>query len=359
MPGKHTERAFEDAIEHGLLQGGWTKGDPRTFDRERALQPDDFFAFVEATQPQIWNELRKQHGAAFEASVLDALVKSLDSRGSLDVLRHGFKFFGKQIDCAYFKPAHGLNPDILARYEKNRTVATRQVRFIVGQDASIDLMLSLNGIPVATAELKNPLTAQNVEHAIAQYRARDPRSPIFQFKKRALVHFAVDPDLVYMTTRLAGEDTAFLPFNRGRDGGAGNPEHPSGYRTAYLWEEVWQRDSFLDIVGAFLHVLVEEKKVGGKKVKTETVVFPRHHQLDAVRKLQSAARQDGPGHSYLIQHSAGSGKSNSISWLAHRLASLHDAKDRKVFDCVVVVTDRRVLDKQLQDNIYPPLRSLG
>lgn len=353
MVGRHTESAFENAIEHSLLStGGWLKGDPRTFDRERALQPADFLAFVQASQSQLWAELKKQHGAALETAVLDTLAKSLDSRGTLEVLRRGFKFYGKQMDCAYFKPAHGLNPDILAKYAKNRAVLTRQVRFIPDQDDSIDLLLSLNGIPIATAELKNPLTAQNVEHAIAQYRQRDPRQLLFQFKKRALVHFAVDPDLVYMTTKLAGADTTFLPFNRGLDGGSGNPVHPGGYRTTYLWEDIWQRDSFLDIVGAFLHVLVEEKQIGSRKVTTEAVVFPRYHQLDVVRKLQAAARADGPGKSYLIQHSAGSGKSNSISWIAHRLASLHDNQDRKVFDSVVVVTDRRVLDKQLQDNIY-------
>jgi type I restriction enzyme R subunit len=358
MPGKHTERAFEDAIENSLVtNGGWTAGDPAAFDRERALHPADFFAFVEATQTDLWTDLRAQHGAGLESGVLDTLTKSLESRGMLDVLRHGFKFFGKKIDCAYFKPAHGLNPDILAKYAQNRLVATRQVHFAPvddkDQDKSLDLMMSLNGLPIATVELKNPLTHQDVQDAIAQYRKRDPRHALFQFKKRALVHFAVDPDLVYMTTKLAGDATSFLPFNRGAaDGSAGNPEHPGGYRTTYLWQEVWQRDSFLDIVGRFIHVLKEEKVRAGKKVEEEKVVFPRYHQLDAVRKLEAAARTDGPGSSYLIQHSAGSGKSNSIAWLAHRLASLHDAGDKKVFDSVVVITDRRVLDKQLQDNIY-------
>jgi type I restriction enzyme R subunit len=358
MPGKHTERAFEDAIEHSLVTtGGWVAGDPKTFDRERALHPTDFLTFVQTTQTDLWDDLRKQHGESLDAGVLDAITKSLESRGVLDVLRHGFKFYGKKIDCAYFRPAHGLNSDILAKYAQNRLVATRQVHFAPAddkdEDKSLDLMLSLNGLPIATAELKNPLTHQTVHHAIDQYRRRDARHALFQFKKRALVHFAVDPDLVYMTTRLAGEGTTFLPFNRGAaDGGGGNPVHPSGYRTAYLWEEVWQRDSFLDIVGRFIHAMKEEKLRGGKKVEEEKVVFPRYHQLDAVRKLEAAARVDGPGASYLIQHSAGSGKSNSIAWLAHRLASLHDAKDRKVFDSVVVITDRRVLDKQLQDNIY-------
>jgi type I restriction enzyme R subunit len=350
---KTKELHFEDAIEHHLLtSGGWTKGDPHAFDRQLALVPKDFFAFVEDTQPALWKDLRKHHQAGLEAAVLAELTRSLDTRGALDVLRHGFKFYGKRIDCACFKPAHGMNPDVLARYGKNRLVVTRQVHFAVDSEHSIDMVLFLNGFPVATAELKNPLTGQTVQNAVIQYQERDVRQPLFQFKKRALVHFAVDPDLVYMTSRLAGKDTKFLPFNRGNGTGAGNPEHESGYRTGYLWQEVWERESFLDIVGRFVHVATEEKQVAGKLVTKETVIFPRYHQLDVVRKLDAAARKEGAGHSYLIQHSAGSGKSNSLSWLAHRLASLHDDRDQKVFDSVVVVTDRRVLDKQLQDNIY-------
>lgn len=306
MPGKHTEKSFEDAIEASLLAGGWKKGDPKTFDCEKALHPADLIAFIEATQPALMADLRKQHGPALEGGVIDTVVKALESRGTLDVLRHGIKFFGKRIDCAYFRPAHGLNPDVLVSYALNRLVVTRQVRFIADADESIDLLLSLNGLPIATAELKTPLTRQTVEHAVAQYKQRDHHRKLFEFKKRALVHFAVDPDLVYMTTKLAGGDTTFLPFNRGHAGGAGNPEHPSGYRTAYLWEEVWQRDSFLDIVGRFIHLLTEEKVVAGKKIERELVVFPRYHQLEVVQKLEAAAKVDGPGTSYLIQHSAGS-----------------------------------------------------
>jgi type I restriction enzyme R subunit len=361
MPGKHTELAFEDAIEDGLLAAGWVKGKASAFDRERALTPVDFFAFVKASQPELWAELSKQHGAGLESGLLDALTKSLDGLGSLEVLRHGFKFYGKRIACAYFKPAHGLNPDVLAKYALNRLVMTRQVHFAPEEDddadQSVDMMLSLNGIPVATVELKNQFTHQDVKKAIEQYQRRDPRHKLFQFKRRALVHFVVDPDLAYMTTRLAGDSTRFLPFNRGNDGGAGNPLHAAGHRTAYLWREVWERESFLDIVGRFIHVLKEEKvrrdaKGERTKVEEETIVFPRYHQLDAVRKLVAAARKGGAGTSYLVQHSAGSGKSNSIAWLAHQLASLHDEHDKKVFDSVVVITDRTVLDQQLQDNIY-------
>jgi type I restriction enzyme, R subunit len=350
---KTKELHFEDAIEHHLINsGGWTKGSPQDFDRTTGLVSKDFFAFIESTQPELWNELKKHHQSGLEAAVLETLVKALDSRGSLDVLRHGFKFFGKKIACAYFKPAHGMNPDILAKYTKNRLVVTRQVKFIVESEHSVDLVLFVNGFPVATAELKNPLTNQTWRDAIKQYRDRDPRHALFQFKKRALVHFAVDPDLVYMTTKLAGDGTFFLPFNRGSNGGAGNPVHPGGYRTAYLWQEVWQRDSFLDILGRFVHLEVEEQKIDGKALTKESLVFPRYHQLDAVRKLEAAARADGAGKSYLVQHSAGSGKSNSIAWLAHRLSNLHDDKDERVFESVVVITDRKVLDQQLQANIY-------
>lgn len=350
---KTKEVHFEDAIEsHLITSGGWAKGKPDNFDRNTALMAKDLFAFIESTQPELWTELRKHHQAGLEAAVLDALVKTLDSRGSLDVLRHGFKFFGKKIECAYFKPAHGMNPDILAKYAKNRLVVVRQLKFAPDEDKSVDMALFVNGFPIATVELKNHFTQQNVQDSIAQYRERDPRHALFQFKKRALVHFAVDPDLVYMASKLNGKDTVFLPFNRGANGGAGNPEHPSGYRTSYLWEEVWQRDSFLDILSRFIHLSVEEKQVAGKTVVKETIIFPRYHQLDVVRKLDATARKEGAGNSYLVQHSAGSGKSNSIAWLAHRLSSLHDEKDQRVFDSVVVITDRKVLDKQLQDTIY-------
>ncbi|MFA7234814.1 MAG: DEAD/DEAH box helicase family protein, partial [Terrimicrobiaceae bacterium] len=226
-----------------------------------------------------------------------------------------------------------------------------------------DMVLAVNGLPVATIELKNPWTGQSWRNAVRQYKEdRDPRAPMFDFKKRALVHFAADQDEIHMATRLAGEKTHFLPFNRGSHPGqiicgAGNPVHPSGYRTGYFWEEVLGFESFLDILGHFMFLEKKEEKVddgcGGHRVVTkETMVFPRYHQLDSVRKLVVTAGSEGLGRNYLIQHSAGSGKTNSISWLSHRLASLHDAKDVKVFDCVVVITDRQVLDRQLQDAIY-------
>ena len=359
MPGKHSEAIFETAIVADLVaRRGWTDGSPEDFDRQLALVPKDLFAFVEETQPELWAELRRQHRDGLESALLDTVVKTLESRGTLDCLRHGVKFYGKRVDLACFKPAHGLNPELEANYARNRLVVTRQVKFIAGREDAIDLVLFLNGLPVATVELKNPFTGQRTLNAIRQYmRDRDPRQPIFAFKSRAIVHFAVDPDAVSMTTRLASGATTFLPFNQGSGGagnagGAGNPANAEGCRSAYLWEQVWQRDSFLDILARFAHLASDETVENGRRRVKETMIFPRFHQLDAVRRLEDAARAEGPGHNYLVQHSAGSGKSNSIAWLAHRLASLHDASDGKVFDSVIVVTDRRVLDKQLQDTIY-------
>jgi type I restriction enzyme R subunit len=354
MPVDHREKAFESAIEHHLItQAGYAKTEQAHFDQDRALDTTQLTPFIQDTQAETWDALVKLHGAATETVVLDDLCKAMDSRGSLDVLRHGFKCYGKIVRVAYFAPAHSMNPETQKLYALNRLTVTRQLLFKPTSSKSLDVVLSLNGVPVATAELKNPMTGQTVENAKYQYRNdRDPNDLIFQFKKRTLVHFAVDPDEVYMTTRLAGKSTHFLPFNKGNGTGAGNPENPNGYKTAYLWEQVLQRDSFLDILYRFVHLEIDEREIGGKLVRRESLIFPRYHQLDAVRKLEATARAEGPGQNYLVMHSAGSGKSNSIAWLAHRLASLHGADDQRVFDSVVVVTDRRVLDQQLQNTIY-------
>ena len=361
-----TEQAFESTVEAWLLgSGGWQRGgkpdDLKEWDPALALFPARVLAFLRETQPSLWAELEKHHGAALGESILAALAKELDLKGTLHVLRHGFKFYGKTLRLAYFKPAHGLNPDVIALYAKNGLTITRQVPD--GRGGIIDLVFSLNGVPVATCELKNPWTGQTWRNAVAQYQNdRDPEAPIFRFKARALVHFAADPDEVHMTTRLHKKATRFLPFNRGSHPGEvqcgrGNPQHPSGYRSGYFWEDVLARDSFLDVLGHFMFLEKTEQKVddgqgGSKRVVVETLIFPRFHQLDSVRKLVAAARSEGAGHNYLIQHSAGSGKTNSIAWLSHRLASLHAANDQKIFDCVIVITDRRVLDQQLQDAIY-------
>lgn len=364
MPGQTTERAFETYVEEILLtKGGWKSGSNGEWDKERALFPAQVFAFIADTQPKLWAEMQTLHAAGLEALLLNSLVKELDAKGSLHVLRHGFKFYGKTFRLAYFKPAHGANYEVLEQFGKNRLTVTRQVPCHPNDNRTLDMVLAVNGLPVSTIELKNPGTGQSWRNAVRQYKEdRDQRAPLFDFKKRALVHFAADPDEVHMTTRLAGEKTYFLPFNRGSHPGkiicgAGNPQHESGYRTGYFWEEVLQFASFLDILGHFMFLEKKEEKVedgrGGHRVVTkETMIFPRYHQLDSVRKLVVTSGHEGLGRNYLIQHSAGSGKTNSISWLSHRLASLHDAQDVKVFDCVVVITDRQVLDRQLQDAIY-------
>ncbi len=358
-----TEQVFESCVEQSLTDGGWSAGALAEWEQARALFPARVFAFIEATQPKLWAEMAALHGGNLQPMLLDALVKELEIKGSLHVLRHGFKCYGKLFRLAYFQPAHALSPDVLALYARNQLTVTRQVPCHPGDHSSIDMVLAVNGLPVATIELKNPGTGQTWRHAIRQYQTdRDPRAPLFDFKKRALIHFAADPDEVWMATRLAQSKTFFLPFNRGSHPGqvqcgAGNPQHGSGYRTGYFWQETLQRDSFLDILGHSLFIEKDAQKVddgrGGKRlVATEKMVFPRYHQLDAVRAVIAAARAEGAGHNYLIQHSVGSGKTNSISWPSHRLASLHDAQDQKVFDCVIVITDRKVLDQQLQDAIY-------
>ena len=356
MPGHTTEAAFEAAIESYLTtSGGYVTGDRDTFDAERCIDPGTFLAFVQETQPDEWAYLHHLQKDKAAQTLIDDLCRALDSdhEGCLSVLRHGFKCFGKLFRAAYFAPASGMNPETERRYEANRLAITRQVRYSTRHANTLDVVLSLNGIPVVTAELKNPITGQNWRDAKRQYmRDRDAADVIFQFKKRALVHFAVDPDEVAMTTRLAGRKTHFLPFNKGRAGGAGNPENPGGWKTAYLWEEILERRSLLDILARFIHLQVEEKRLGNKKVRRETMIFPRYHQLDCVRALVRNAGERGAGANYLVQHSAGSGKSNSIAWLAHRLSTLHDAHDERVFDSIVVVTDRVVLDQQLQNTIY-------
>lgn len=351
-----SEAAFETAIESVLLGAGYTRVEGNGFDRERAIFPAEALSFIQATQAKVWDKLEALHGEQTSARVLEALCKWLDTYGTLDTLRHGFKCFGKTLRIAFFRPAHGLNPELEARYQANRLGLTRQLHFSPRSEQSLDVVLTVNGIPVVTLELKNPLSGQTAANAIHQYRHdRDPREPIFVFTKRALVHFAVDTEEARMATRLAGSATYFLPFNRGMDGGAGNPPDPAGrnYKTAYLWEEVLQRDSLLDLLARFLHLDVEEKTTDdGKKVRKESLIFPRYHQLQAVRQMVAGAASEGVGHNYLVEHSAGSGKSNTIAWLAHRLSSLHNAHDERLFDSVVVITDRVVLDRQLQNTIY-------
>ena len=362
----HTERDFETAIEAELTRsGGYEKRNPNVYNEALALFPSDVTGFLTDSQPAKWKALEALLGPKTTTTVLDSLSKELDLKGTLHVLRHGFKCYGKTLRMAWFQPNTTMNPEAAENYARNRLTVTRQAAFAsVMKKADgkyrrcvIDVTLAVNGVPVVTAELKNPLTGQRAADAARQYKEeRDGRDLLFAFKKRALVHFAVDPDEVWMTTRLRGKDTYFLPFNRGDNQGAGNPPVEGNWRTHYLWDEVLQADSLLEILQRFMHLEVKEQQLrtekGVRTVRKETMIFPRYHQLDAVRKLVAHARANGSGRNYLVQHSAGSGKSNSIAWLAHRLASLHDGRDKKVFHTVVVVSDRRVLDQQLQSTIY-------
>jgi type I restriction enzyme R subunit len=380
------ERAFEEAIECRLLQSGpdacadpasgmreaprpsgeappgfYRKRSSDDYDRALCLLPRDVLDFVLATQPKEWQKLAQHYGPAVKEQFLRRLASEIDRRGALDVQRNGIKDSGCRFHLAYFRPASGLNEEIRRLYQANLFGIVRQLRYSEKNEKSLDLVLFLNGIPIFAAELKNPLNGQDVEDAIRQYKMdRDPREPLLAYG-RCLAHFAVDPDLVYVTTHLDGEKTRFLPFNQGRFGGAGNPPLPptrTGYATAYLWEGTWSRNSVLDLVRQFIHE-VEEEDDRGRKTGKRFLIFPRYQQLDAVRKLVADARANGAGQRYLIQHSAGSGKSFTIAWLAHQLSTLHDASDRRVFDSIVVITDRRVLDRQLQTTIRQFEQTLG
>jgi len=352
----YSELAFETVIEYYLLDNGYYAIDRKGYDKEKAIFPDAVLAFIKTTQLKEWARLEALLGTHTEGQVINDLCKWIDLHGVLATLRHGFKCYGRLLHVAYFKASHTMNPELEQSYSANKLGITRQLQYSIRNKNAVDVILSLNGIPLATLELKNPMTHQTFEDARLQYQTdRDPRELLFEFKKRTLVHFAADTEQVYMTTRLAGNATYFLPFNRGNNGGAGNPVDTDNrtYRTGYLWEEILRPDSFLDLLARFIHLQVEEKLTDeGRKIKKETMIFPRYHQLKAVRNLITAALTDGVGKNYLIEHSAGSGKSNTIAWLAHRLASLHHSNNSKVFDSVIVITDRVVLDKQLQDNIY-------
>ena len=363
----YTEIHFEDDICRYLSDHRWlyAPGDAARYDAALALLPGDLIDWVKTTQPTAWETLTKNHGTSDATGAGATLCKrvreTLDRVGTLDVLRHGVELLGlrAKLQTAQFKPALAINPDLQTRYAANRLRVVRQVRYSTSTGNSIDIVLFLNGIPIATAELKTDFT-QNIEDAIQQYKLdRDPKpkggkpEPLLSFPGGALVHFAISNSEVAMTTKLAGVATRFLPFNRGNDGGAGNPPNATGHATAYLWEQVWQRDSLLDILGRYM---VNQRD---KKGLLQAVLFPRYHQLDATRKLTAAVLADGPGNKYLIQHSAGSGKTNSIAWSAHFLADLHDASHKKLFDSVLVVSDRTVIDTQLQEAIFGFERTAG
>lgn len=349
MVSQTNEAALETHIETALVKDGYRVGNPADFDRTFAVDRQLFWEFLESTQPQEVAKLKDRPN--WQRLVLERLSKKIKKDSVLAVLKKGLDVDDAHFDLLYRQPYNQLNPEVLARYEANVFSVTRQVHYSETDSLkSIDMVLFVNGLAIATIELKNPWTGQTVWNAIyKQYNLRDPNEPIFEFG-RCLVHLAADPDEVYMCTRLAGKDSNFLPFNKGVDHGKGNPVNPNGYKTAYLWEEILARRSLSNIIEQFAKFTVEKDKKTGKERKA--LYFPRYQQLDVVRRILADAQQNGVGLSYLIQHSAGSGKSNSITWLAYQLVELYNqAGTANVFDSVVVVTDRRVLDTQLKDNI--------
>ena len=375
MVAVHVESTFETSIVDYLTAHGWVAGDPKEYSRSLGLVPDEVVRFVEATQPDEWVKLVGLHGGRANAiaKFTQRVASELTARGAVDVLRRGVKDLGVLVRLAYFAPAHDLTPELRELFEGNRLCVKRQVHHSAAHPHdSLDLVLFINGVPVATAELKTQTAGQSMNDAVHQYRHdRDPRDLIFA--SRTVVHFAVDQDTVAMTTKLAGVQTRFLPFNQGssgpgQDGGMGNPLNPDGPRSAYLWQQVWSRDVWLNLFASYVHIETKtDTDEHGRKVKTSTTVFPRYHQWDVVEKLLAATRVQGPGCNKLVQHSAGSGKSNSIAWLAHGLARLHTPADvnlladtaiqaglganQPVFDKVIIVTDRVVLDRQLQATV--------
>jgi type I restriction enzyme R subunit len=349
-----TENTFETAIVQSLIDnGGYSLGNAPDYSPELGLFKYEVLKFLQETQPENWKKISAIHGENVDNRIIQRIYKEMDLRGSLDVIRNGFVDYGVRFKLAFFKPETGFNPDTQRLYEQNQLRVIRQVYYSSKNKNSVDIVLSLNGVPVATIELKNHFTGQSADNAKRQYAlTRDNRELLFAFKKRAFVHFAVDDEEVFMTTKIDGKKTLWLPFNKGHNKGKGNPPNPNGYKTDYLWKEILVKDSWLDIIQRFIHLQIEEIEIDGKTLKKEKLIFPRFHQLDVVRKITADTKISGAGKNYLVQHSAGSGKSNSIAWLAYRLSSLHNNQDERIFDSVIVVTDRRVLDQQLQNTIY-------
>ena len=359
----YSEKNFEEQIEEYLIYSGYEKRSIKNNEKSRdlelfrkyAIDVEVLFRFLEDTQEKALNKLKKVYKDDYKTKILDRISKELHNRGMIDCIRHGVRDYGETLKLAYNKPASSMNYTTSQLYSKNIFTVSRQVYYSNDKNNSIDMLISLNGLPIVIMELKNQFTGQSVENSKKQFRDdRDPNELLFKFKERAVVFLAVDTDEIYMTTKLNKNKTFFLPFNKGNEGGAGNPPNGEDFRTAYLWEDILQKSSLIDILFRFMYIKQEEiKDCDGKVIETkETVIFPRYHQLEAVRKIEAHAKNNGAGNNYLIQHSAGSGKTNSISWLAHRLAKLHDDDDKAIFDTVIVITDRRVLDKQLQDAVY-------
>lgn len=354
------ERAFQRVIKDYLIQENeYKEGFNKDYNKELAVETSCLFSFLESTQEKGMKKLKEIYKTNYKNKVLSNIVENLRTRGSVDVLKHGVKDFGVELKLAYFKPPTNLNVDRFTLYEKNIISVTEEL--IYNEDKRIDLVIFLNGIPIITMELKNSFTGQTYKNAIYQYKNnRSGKEQLFKFKERAIVNFAIDTDEAYMTTRIDGESTRFLPFNKGTNDGAGNPIVDEKLRTHYIWEEILTKDSLLEIVHKFIYLEKREELLDNGEIKVkETLIFPRYHQLDCVRKVLECVKIEGSGHKYLIQHSAGSGKTNSITWLSHRLASLHDENNNIIFNGVIVVTDRRVLDQQLQNSIYELEHQIG
>ncbi|MEA2104065.1 MAG: DEAD/DEAH box helicase family protein [Candidatus Cloacimonadota bacterium] len=355
-----SEKTFESAIVESLIKdGGYSQGNSEQYFPKLGMFKDEILSFLQESQPERWEKIVAVHGADDVGDrIIGRINKEIDLRGSLDVIRNGFTDYGVRFKLAFFQPETGLNSETEMLYNQNQLKVYRQVYYSDKNKNSVDLVISLNGIPVATIELKNRFTGQSTTNAKKQYnKTRDSRELLFKFKKRALVHFAVDDEEVFMTTKIAGDKTFWMPFNKGNNKGKGNPINPDGYKTDYLWKNILAKDSFLEIIQRFIHLQIEDIDVktpgsASQRYKKEKMIFPRYHQLDVVRKITADAKISGAGKNYLVQHSAGSGKSNSIAWLAYRLSSLHNKFDERIFDSVIVVTDRRVLDQQLQNTIY-------
>ena len=355
------EKNFENDIETYLLSHGYVKGNQATYDKSKAIDMPVLISFIQATQPKMWQRYMNVYGEKAEKQLYTIFQQNVEANGLIWVLRNGVKDRGMDLRFAYFAPASNLNLDLVERYNKNILTCTRQFAYSTQNHNTIDVVLSLNGIPVIALELKNQLTGQSVDNAKRQFMYdRDEKEFCFRFNNRFLVYFAVDLYEVAMATHLQGANTYFLPFNQGSNGAGnvgdgGNPMCEDGYATSYLWERVLSREMLLSIFQRYISKQTSESisLVNGKKVtkKKTILIFPRYHQLDVVEKLVADTKKTTEGRNYLLQHSAGSGKSNEIAWLAYRLASLHNEEDKEMFQSVFVITDRRVLNKQLQNTI--------
>ncbi|MCK4259817.1 MAG: type I restriction endonuclease subunit R [Halanaerobiales bacterium] len=354
------EKSFQKLIKEYLINdNGYVESFNQDYDKSYAIDIECLFSFLETTQEKQMNKLKAIYKTNYRSKVLSNLDRELRTRSSIDVLKHGIKDYGVKLNLAYFKPPTDLNPDQFILYKQNILSVTEELIYI--DEKRIDLVIFLNGIPIITMELKNAFTGQTYKNAIKQYKKdRSKTEQLFRFKERSIVNFAMDTDEAYMSTKLNNEKTVFLPFNKGVGDGPGNPEVEGKLKTHYIWEEILKKDSILEIIHKFTYIDKGEKVLeNGDTLIKETVIFPRYHQLDVVKKVLHHVKHHGSGQKYLIQHSAGSGKTNSITWLAHRLVSLHDPDNNIIFNGVIMITDRRVLDQQLQDSIYQLEHKIG